>query len=376
MLAEKNKRFDSPQTLSLFFIVCVVILSSIFNRWLGGGIISAQYFITALLIPFILVSNTINTLLKQKIVIIFLIIAALIMVNNGISQKVSDNGIGWSGAELSQGTRITYLGIFNDPNDLGMFLVMTIPLVIAMFSLGKTVFRYVYLGALFYIVYGVYLTNSRGALLGLFGLIFSWFYKRFGVKLTLIAGGAVLPIAYVVMSMFRTIDSEEASAAGRLNAWYEGFQMLFHNPLFGVGMGQFVEEHGLTAHNSFVLVWSELGLLGYFLWVTFIVYTWMSVYRIWGDNSETSISTVKEESLIAKAFSFSIIGFMITACFLSRSYSPIFYLFCGMCLASHYRFEKITSEPSDFNYGKYSKLVWYAFAGSLLIVYVAVKILV
>jgi O-antigen ligase len=245
-----------------------------------------------------------------------------------------------------------------------------------MFTMGKTVFRYAYLGVALYIVYGVYLTNSRGALLGLFGLSGVWFYKRYGVKLAVFVASISLPAVYFVMSMFRQIDSEEASAAGRLDAWYEGFQMLFSSPIWGIGMGQFVEEHGLTAHNSFVLVWSELGLLGYYLWVTFFVCSWMNVYSLWNDKRIEAIPKLREESIIAKALSFSLIGFLITACFLSRSFSPILYLFCGMCLASQLRGSRLAHDVCDFYAEKYTKFVWLAFIGSFLTIFLIVKVLV
>ena len=37
-------------------------------------------------------------------------------------------GTGWTGIGLSQGTRIQYVGIFNDPNDLGMLFVACVPM--------------------------------------------------------------------------------------------------------------------------------------------------------------------------------------------------------------------------------------------------------
>ena len=48
----------------------------------------------------------------------FISICAFVMALHGIDQF--NNGVGWTGIPLIQDTRIRYIGVFADPNDLGM----------------------------------------------------------------------------------------------------------------------------------------------------------------------------------------------------------------------------------------------------------------
>ncbi len=314
-----------------------------------GGVTQAIDFIIYGLLPFLLYSALINTLRKQFWIFLILIVACCIIIHHGMSQKLSYNGIGWAGVALSQGTRITYLGFMNDPNDLGMFLVMNIPIVIYLKESSNSFFlKMFYLAALGGILYAIFLTNSRGALIGTFSLVVTYFYFKFGKIKTIITSLIILPVAFVIMSKFREIDSEEASAHGRIEAWYEGIQMLKFRPLVGVSKGAFTDHHFLTAHNSFVLIMAELGVLGYTLWFMTIVLTLKMMLRVMGLNHELyeTYETLKEDILSAKCLFFSLIGFLSTAFFLSRSYVVFLYLFLGLMCAV---FARVATQIPEIN---------------------------
>jgi putative inorganic carbon (hco3(-)) transporter len=48
----------------------------------------------------------------------------------------------------------------------------------------------------------------------------------------------------------------------RIQYWAQGFEVFAKSPLFGIGMGEFSEQLGVEAHNSFVHSYVELGFLG------------------------------------------------------------------------------------------------------------------
>lgn len=385
MMAQKERRFDAPQVKLLFFMTAVIFLAAIWNGWAGGAIPDAQKFLTTAVLPMIIVSNAIQTAKQQRIAMIFMVIAACIMVDNGIDQKASEDGYGWAGSFLIDNGRITYLGILNDPNDLGMYLVMTLPITIYLFKTTKNILRYTYLGATGMLLWGVWLTNSRGSLLGSLCLLAFWGLNKFGVKKSIFAAIPAGPAAMIIMSKFRTIDAEEESAEGRLEAWYDGFQMLKGSPLFGVGFGGFTDHHHLTAHNSFVLVFSELGLLGYFCWFSFLFLTVICLLSVWNDHFGQHIecNRSQENRMISRTFTYSMVGYFVTCFFLSRSYTPVLYLFGGMAIASYYRatdapvkaYGKVikTNAHSLFSYYKlYIAAGWF---GSLILIYVATRLL-
>src|SRR5919198_72393 len=130
-------------------------------------------------------------------------------------------------------------------------------------------------------LYAIFLTHSRGAVLGLASLLFFGMRKALGlVKTGLLVG--VLLVAVVVTNAAggRGFSAQEESAGDRILAWSEGLTMLRHQPLFGVGYNSFTEHHSITAHNSFVLCFAELGLIGYFMWLALAVTVFRDVNQV------------------------------------------------------------------------------------------------
>lgn len=347
LLAQKPK-FWGVQGWCLLGLVLVIILSGLTNGWITGGFISANDFIISSVIPYLLYSSLISGTKKLKIVFAIFLFATLFMIHHGYSQISSPEGIGWSGHALSQGTRITYLGFFNDPNDLGMFFVMNIPIVFYFYKQSKSfVIKSVMLIILALILWGIYKTNSRGTLLGGLALVGLYFVFRYGKAKALAVFVICIPLVFVVMSKFRAIDTEEQSADQRIEAWYTAVVLFKSKPLFGVMKGNFTEHHFLTAHNSYALIMAELGAVGYVLWFVFIFYTLFKLLAIKTDNliiSEDKLARWQQQranyQLQATTMFYSIFGFCVTAFFLSRSYAIVLFVFIGIACSLVHRVER------------------------------------
>jgi len=378
LIFHKEKVF-SPQLKALFLFSLVIALSSIFNGWAGGAVSVLSKFIPAAILPLIIVSNLITTIKRQHIIMAICLIAALFMVHNGHTQHLHPEGIGWSGTRTVEGTRITYLGIFGDPNDLGMFLVMTLPFAVYFRANSGSILKLISTAAIFAILYGVFITNSRGALLGVLSLVGLFYLFKWGWKKTLTIGVLILPLITIIMSKFRKIEQGE-SANGRVEAWYQGFQMLKTGPFFGVGQGNFTEYNHHTAHNSYILVLAELGIFGYMLWCTVLFTTIYMLYKImdYGENHPDikSLSIIAQrEIMMSKTLIFSMAGFMTTAFFLSRSYTILFFVFCGIGIASYYRTIKILPEVEISNFKPFIKTVCKYSLYSVFFLYLVTRIL-
>jgi O-antigen ligase len=351
-----------PQHYFLLALVPLIIISGFFNGSGMDGIEQAKKLFISSIIPLFLYSNLISSTKKQHLLMMVCLVAALLMVHNGYSQQINYDlgykmGQGWAGS-FSVGRaamRITYLGFFNDPNDLGMFLVMNIPFACYFMNRGGFLTKLAMLLALSILGYGIYMTGSRGTMLGAGALVAAYFLVvNAGPKL-FIACIAFAPIAAVVITSLQSNIDE--SADGRLEAWYDGVLMLLSNPLLGIGKGNFLEEHGLVAHNSYIHVAAELGVPGYSLWGGALVFTALSGYliiksRIVKNTSEVKVENtdkpLSEEKLtelaINKTLFFSLVGFMITAFFLSRMFTLLLFIFMGMALASQVRLLKLFPE--------------------------------
>lgn len=351
VLEQTPKRFGY-QGILLIGMTLIIILSGLRNYDPMGGINKAIDFSIYAVVPFLLFSNFPHSVKRQRILFYLLVISCAVMLHHGISQKLSPEGIGWSGEELSQGTRITFLGFFNDPNDLGMFFLMNIPILFYLKSTSNNfIIKIIFFVMILGLIYGVYLTNSRGTLVGLLAMIFTYFYFRFGKIKTFFLTMLFAPAAYIAMKLFRTIDSQEQSANDRIQAWYEGIQMFKYRPLFGIGKDEFVQAHGLTAHNSYVLIWAELGILGYLLWTLALYLTLLMLVKIFMLKEVKNLSKeVQNDILLAKCLFYSFMGFLSTAFFLSRSYVVFLYTFIGIAVAVFYRTQKEVTALAEINW--------------------------
>jgi O-antigen ligase len=186
----------------------------------------------------------------------------------------------------------------------------------------------------------------------------------------------------VVFSKFRAITTEEESAEGRLEAWYEGYEMLKSNPIFGVGYNQFLEYHFRTAHNSFVLAFSELGLIGIFAWCALLTTSIIVLLKISKKSylptdfkqDDSRYIAVQEEAQLAKMFIYIFIAFFGSAFFLSRTYVPFLYFMVGLSASSLARVREMFPDLSAiFNYKELMKASLYVTLGGLVGIYILLK---
>ena len=375
-----------PQHFMLLGLVPVVIFSGFLN---GSGMIcvdqSESLFISCI-IPFFLYTSLLTSSSRQKWIMLVCIIAAMFMVYNGYLQRSTFDGnygygMGGSVSVAREEMRITYLGFFGDPNDLGMFLVMTMPFAIYFFYRGGVLMKILMLAVIFLLGYGIYATGSRGTLLGAVGVIGAYYLIRSaGVKLIVFVAVAA-PALATILSSFGGLSGSESSAQGRLYAWYDGIQMLIGSPIFGVGMNRFAEVHGgLVAHNSYIHVASELGITGYSLWAMTLLINMLIGYQMikslndWKAPSNQQQKVYNEELLLNKVLFYSMVGFMITAFFLSRQVVLTMFVFMGMHTASIMRIIKIRKDLTSL----YSKAMlirsFFASWGVIVMVYITLKV--
>jgi len=343
-----------PQHWMILGLVPLIIVSGFLNGSGMIGVEQSERIMVSALFPLFLYSNCITSIKRQHILMAVCLFAALLMVHNGYVQQTAYQGAGWALGTYSVGyinlgeRRITYLGFFNDPNDLGMFLVMNIPFAIYFYKKSQAISKILMFGVLAALFYGIYLTGSRGTMLGAGALIAVYFIVMNAGPKLFITIVVLAPIAATVITSLQSNMDE--SADGRLEAWYAGVLMLLNNPVFGIGMGQFLEEHGLVAHNSYIHVAAELGVPGYSLWGGALIFTALTGYLFVQDriskkklnDAETALPPEEEAELfLNKTLFFSLVGFMITGFFISRMFTLLLFIFLGMAIASHIRLVKL-----------------------------------
>lgn len=305
--------------------VLAMILSHLSHGYFGGAIDSIKQFLPSLVGYFLIAHGLDNREKIDRFVLLLIILSTYLGYEAWLqaTQGFSHGGLEPLYQQVTNADgirevlpRVRWYGMFNDPNDLGLALVVAVP-----FSIHRLLERrYLVAGVcLPILLYGVFLTNSRGAVLALLAAIFTFFVlhyrSRKGIVFGLILSGLVLVLG---PSRMAEMSAGESSAYGRIEAWYEGFQMFKSAPLFGVGKGMFTEYHSLTAHNSYMLVLAELGIVGSFFFIGTFFYSLLWAKKTFFTKNEVVLG-LQDSRFIAACYG-SLVGLMLAMFFLSRAY--------------------------------------------------------
>ena len=155
---------------------------------------------------------------------------------------------------------------FVTPNILGGYLAMILPLALIFKDRNWLIIP---------LSFALLLTQSIGALLSLFSAVLIYFSFRGKLKKREIIFliGLILIIACVFMARISAQKEHTKpiiSILMRLNYWKEALMVIEKSPLTGVGLGNFFITPSLFAHNSFLQIWAEMGILGIiaFIWLS------------------------------------------------------------------------------------------------------------
>ena len=373
-----------PNGLMIGFVLSMMLSLMWAERWPGAPVFVLEKFGPSLTL-FLLAIWNVTTPRRLRITGATLALLATVLAAQSVAayhfqfmeDKLLIRGDGSQDegelAENDAPLRVRGLGQINDPNDLALVLVATLPFLGLAWRKGRTVRNILLLGpAAVFIVYAVFLTRSRGGMVALLAVCAAALFSASRIKALL----AVATLAVIFMAGNftggRAISTSEESAAGRLDAWSEGLDMFRSSPVLGVGFQNFTEHHDLTAHNSFVLSFAELGTIGYFFWLAllFLAILQLQQVRQCADDEINGDSLSRHARILGSSFT----GTLVAAFFLSRSYNPILYLLVGLATALYRIASRDGCEvalPSLFKISR--KVIALEFA-SILAIYVLVRV--
>jgi len=324
VLKRESIRFlATRQNLLMILMLIIVPVSVLVNSGMKSAWEQFNEFLTIFFL-FFMVSNVTEDFERLKKLITVLVVCVALISLNGLLQHF--RGYDIIGRTPILG-RIRWVGIFGDPNDLALLINSFFPLLL-LYSTGREVRRGVRLisilaGAVFLLA--IYYTNSRGGFLALAAVLVLFAYKRWGfVRAFAVAFGAFVAIFLVGVGRLSNISPYESSASGRVFAWIHGLVMLKNNPVIGIGFQEFYANHGLAAHSAFIECMAELGLAGYFVWMT-LLYTAVSGL-IRSERYETDRSVRRYLVFLQLAF----VGFIVSSIFLNQAYSPVLYIMVAL----------------------------------------------
>lgn len=162
--------------------------------------------------------------------------------------------------------RLCSTGLYNNPNALARILL--VGAFISLYGLLErhaAILRILSFFSLLIFVFGIYLTHSRGGLLGFLAGTFVFLFARFGWRKSIPLALVVFPILLAVNAGRQTEIGdalESGTGQNRIQLWSMGFALFRQQPLTGIGMYQYEELVENGSHNAFVQSYVELGILG------------------------------------------------------------------------------------------------------------------
>ncbi len=281
-LVLRPRRFwDLPQDWFVIGFLVAVAASNAAWGWMSGAL-DGTFAIAPAIFCYFLLRSAIESYRQLRWAAYTLVALTVWHAVNGVVEFHTGFGVGgvvpvethsFSVDDEEPGARVRRIratGIFNDPNDLALTLVIAVPFLAGPLLRRTTPLpvRMVAFILLIPVVVALYYTNSRGGMLGLAAALVPYGYRRFGKWAgPLVAAAAMAALLVLGPSRMANLDASESSAQNRVQSWAEGLQMFKSRPLFGVGFGRYTEYNELVAHNSFVHTLSELGLFGSFCFV-------------------------------------------------------------------------------------------------------------
>lgn len=236
-------------------------------------------------------------------------------------------------------------GMFGNPNDMAIHLVIFVPIAIGLGLATKNILaRFLYFAIALLMIGGIVVTQSRGGFLGLIavGAVLVWKLgknQRFkAVLISAIVGLIFIAVApgnygLRILSIFIPSLDPVGSAGQRSELLQLSLIVTLRHPL-GIGIGNFpiVSFHNLQTHNAYTQVSSELGWLA----AAAYVYLMVSPIRKLAAIERRLFASDKEDAWIyflAVGVQASIIGYMVASFFGPVAYNwyvyyPIAYAVC------------------------------------------------
>lgn len=385
--------YPSKRVLVFFALACG---SAIFGLSLGG---SASYILNVYsrnLIFFLLLVVAIRNVHDLALLMWSFVISVgvlVVLAQTVLDLEVTREGLGRLGGGQ---------GMF-DANDIGMILVMALPLAILFFFNGKPLTRMLSLGTMIGIPVTIALTGSRGAMIGLvvIGIAILITLRRISVvKRVSILGAVVAGLIFAApegywkqMSTILNLkdDYNYSVDYGRKGIAKRGIGYMLGRPLFGVGVANFPRAEGtispiakgrlneglsvewIAPHNTYVQVGAEMGIPALAIWLSLLLGGTVGLWRLRRRLPPSWEHESAERKFLSDACLFlpiSFLGFAVTSVFLSHAYTVVAYIIFaylgGLHLLVHTELQKdpvtdaqvATSARGGYRTGSYRRMGW------------------
>jgi O-antigen ligase len=302
------------------------------------------------IVIFIVMVNVVRTETRLK-GLLFLSLAAAIWLSVG---AINDYRLGLLTVE---GYRVDGRGkgLFGNTIDMALYLVTMLPITVAfLLSAGNKIVKIIWGVCASAMLAAIVVTYSRGAFLGLIGVLVFMVMKlgrrnRLAITLSIVLIGIgflfLAPGNYGVrvLSIFDPSLDPFGSATARRGELFRSLYVAIRHPILGIGMDNYknqVSLKGLVTHNSYTQVAAEMGLAALVIYTLFIV----SPLRKLGQIARETCAKPDDSRFyyLAIGLQASLIAYMISSFFLSVPYLWYVYYLVGYAVCFRRIYESDT----------------------------------
>lgn len=251
-------------------------------------------------------------------------------------------------------------GMFSNPDDVGLHLVMMIPITSALLISSRSLLKKVFYGVCTLLMTaGTIFTFSRGAFLGLLGavVVLGWKFGRRN-KLIFFASFFLFLVIFLIfapghyatrlLSIFDHSLDPVGSATARTALLIRSTYVMIMNPVLGVGLHNFpiYSLQGKLSHNSYTQVGAELGIPALGVYIMLIFSSIKTLARI---ERETYANRLRSKYYgLAIGLEASMVAFIITSFFISVAFNWNLYYLVGfsICLRRLYETNELPTAPA------------------------------
>ena len=300
---------------------------------------------------FIIIVNVFYDAKRVKTLLFVLLVSAGLCYINGIVQYFTGFDLvrrdGLVGGAVS--------GSLVNPNDFGNYVVMFIPILLGLLTFKNLLLRHraVIFSIFLMSLFGLIFSHSRGSLVGFsVGILFFSFLKgkRFFLCTILVLLIGLFILAEPIKEKTLNASSVEGVVVDiRIALWEEALNIIKDYPVTGAGLNTYsmivpkYKVHplgGIYAHNSYLQMAAEIGLVGLmaFLWFLWSIFRKALKQFRHVLSSESFAIKFANQRLILLGLMAGLFGFMANAFFDTTFFAlrliALFWVMLGVLVAS------------------------------------------
>ena len=334
------------------FVIVYALITFIYSATSYSRVSSMRIFVIyAVFLCFMFMVIACGTNKKRlKIMIFSFITSGLFVSLYGIYQKYFGSNVGhsWIDEEMFSSITVRAYSTLENPNVLGEYLLLLIPICGAMFySSKRIILKFYYLSVMGCATLCMLFTQSRGCWLGLIlaAVVFAFLVDKKLVALGIIAllfMPAILPES--IIQRFTSIGNlSDSSTSYRVNIWLGTLRIVKDYWWMGIGIGSdafnsvypfynYNAAVALHSHNLYLQLLVETGICGMFTFIASMVVSFKKILvgYIYGRKNMYS--------LICAACISGLLGFLLQGMFDHSWYNfrvfAIFWFVIGIGIAS------------------------------------------